>query len=70
MLNLSMIPGGASGLFSNDASHMVHGKFKVFLKRNPDRHTMTMGLDLQGFMDKTIVFDKSVFNQTEIPGKK
>ena len=47
----------------------LKGRLEVHLKVNHDNNTLTLGLTAKACVNSTCIFNKPVFNRTEIPGK-
>ena len=51
------------------AESLIRGILEVHLKMNHDTNTLTMGLTAKACLNRTCIFNKPVFNNTEIPGE-
>ncbi len=52
------------------ANQEVTGRLEVKLKMKEDSNHMILGLKAKACVRQTCLFDKPVFEDTEIPGKK
>jgi len=64
LLNISMLP--ADGV-KPGAESLIRGILEVTLRMNHDTNTLTMGLNAKACVNRTCIFNKPVFNNTEIP---
>lgn len=64
LLNISMLPSDG---VKPGAESLIRGILEVHLKMNHDTNTLTMGLTAKACLNRTCIFNKPVFNNTEIP---
>ena len=67
LLNVSMLPIDVVG--ATPFMKGLKGRLEVHLKVNHDNNTLTLGLTAKACVNSTCIFNKPVFNRTEIPGK-
>ena len=66
LLNVSMLPVDVVG--ATPFMKGLKGRLEVHLKVNHDNNTLTLGLTAKACVNSTCIFNKPVFNRTEIPG--
>merc|ERR1719412_2360205 len=64
LLNISMLPSDG---VKPGAESLIRGILEVHLKMNHDTNTLTMGLNAKACVNRTCIFNKPVFNNTQTP---